>query len=38
MAGKLTVNRLTPTVGAIVEGIDLGHDLDEGEFAQVMTR
>ena len=35
MASNITVNRLTPTVGAVVEGIDLGHDLDAGEFAQV---
>ena len=35
MAGKLTINRLTPTIGAVIEGIDLGHDLDAGEFAQV---
>ena len=35
MASNITVNRLTPTVGAVIEGIDLGHDLDAAEFAQV---
>ena len=35
MASNITVNRLTPTVGAVIEGIDLGHDLDADEFAQV---
>jgi taurine dioxygenase len=34
-AASINVRRMTPAIGAVIEGIDLGHDLDHDEFALV---